>query len=142
MTNMKHLFFLAAFIFVSCSLSKQINNKQMTDNIYKVYKIDSVHSYYLVYAKRGDTLYKIVSKKQWQRNSNKIYVGGQYDFLLHSVWHQKIMIGNVDVSPSNMPHITCMNFDDSTAICLEKDSINDLFIASNLKGLFILKQRQ
>ncbi len=45
------------------------------------------------------------------------------------------VIGNVDVSPGTTIHINCLKFDNSTLICLERDSINNLYSASNIRGL-------
>lgn len=109
-------------------------NKQ-TDSIFRIYKIDSINNYYLVYAKSNNLLYKIVSKKEVTKKCKRVKVNSEYKFSLKSVWNQKIMIGNVNASPSLMPHVTCLSFDKSTVICLERDSINDLFITKNLRGL-------
>ncbi len=110
------------------------------DSLYKIYKIDSINNYYLIYAKRQDTLYKIVSKKEIIPNCIHVRVGEEYMLLLSSIWTKKIMIGNVNASPSVIPHVTCLGFDDSTEICLERDSINDLHYAENIKGLCFIKQ--
>jgi len=136
---------LPFLILISCSSKKitQSKTEDETKNVpdiserYKVYKIDSINNYYLIYAKRKDSLYKIVSKKQATRNCVNISLNQEYTFLLTSIWNQKIIIEGSNVSPSITPHVTCLSFDDSTKICLEKDSINDLFHAENVQGLCI-----
>lgn len=147
---MKSELILIFFLFISCSDTKvskatikveSIANSEEKE-MYKINKIDSVNTYYLIYAKRKDTLYKIISKKESINNCKYLIVGGEYNFLLRSIWNQPIMIGNVNVSPSVTPEVTCLNFDDSTRICLEKDSIKDIHISTNIKGLCIMNKIQ
>jgi hypothetical protein len=136
---MKYLLLLIV-ILVACTSSKLMRSG---DNVmhksslssYKVYKIDSINTYYLIYAKKGDSLFKIVSKKESMINcSNKIRLNVSYSFKLHSSL-TGLRIGNVLVSPAELPHVSCYTYDDSTKICVERDSINDLHHADNIKGL-------
>lgn len=135
---------LLSIILLSCSYSKNIQSNKIaavnTDStLYKVYKIDSLNNYYLIYAKKQNNLYKIVSKKEVLLGNDKVKVGGKYDLKLSSIWTAKIMVGGVNASPSITPHVTCLSFDDSTRICIERDSINDLHQAENLRGLYLNK---
>lgn len=50
--------------------------------LYKVYKIDSIRNYYLIYVRKKDTLYKIVSEKTALINCNLIRINQEYDFKL------------------------------------------------------------
>ena len=100
---------------------------------YKVYKIDSINTYYLIYAKKGDTLYKIVSTKEIIENCERIKVNVRYDFKLHSSLSD-FKIGNVTIHQTDL-NVSCYAYDASTYICLERDSINDLYYADNIKGL-------
>jgi len=106
---------------------------------YRVYKIDSINNYYLIYAKANHTLYKIVSKKEPTASSCKIKTGEKYKFKLHSIWNQDLFINGVNVSPRITPHITCLGFDSITSICIERPLINDLHYADNIRGLFYIK---
>lgn len=103
--------------------------------VYKVYKIDSINNYYLVYAKRAAMKYKIVSVKAKAKNRYaKIVIGGDYKFRLHSRFEHLNKFGD----PLLRTQVNCYFYDDSTAICLErKDSIYDLYQANNLRGLYI-----
>ncbi|MBW8684703.1 hypothetical protein [Chitinophaga rhizophila] len=103
--------------------------------VYKVYKIDSINNYYLVYAKSIALKYMIVSVKANAKNKHeKILIGGEYRFRLHSRFEQLNEFGD----PLLRTQVNCYFYDDSTAICLErKDSIYDLYRANNLKGLYI-----
>lgn|GEM_PF-1344359 len=132
---------LLFIILLGCSYSnlthsgvtRSLVKKNITTS-YKVYKIDSINSFYLIYAKRNDSLYKIVSKKATIISCNKIEKDGEYDFNLHSRLSDR-RIGNKEILPQNSLLVNCFSYDDSTTICLERDSINDLFYADNVKGL-------
>ena len=112
------------------------------DSSFKVYKIDSINNYYLVYAKRHDSLFKIVSEKAINTNCEKIRVDNNYIMSLASIWTKPIMMGNLNVSPSMTPHVTCLGFDDSTSICIDRaNGIYDLFTCDNLVGLGYLSKK-
>lgn len=102
---------------------------------YKVFKIDSINSYYLIYAEKNDALYKIVSKKEKESIFNRIQVNHFYPFKLTSRRDNAAVINGVKLSPQNYLDIECYVYDDSTSICIERDSINELHHASNIKGL-------
>lgn len=85
------------------------------DSLFRIKKIDSINNYYLIYAKKGDSLYKIVSEKVRQQNCQRIKENGVYKLLLSSIWRENILIGNVNVSPSLTPHVNCLSFNDSTS---------------------------
>jgi hypothetical protein len=114
-------------------------NQIKSDSIFTVLKIDSINNYYLIYAKRKNQWFKIVSKKDNILIDSRIKISNDYKFSLHSIWNEKIMIGGINVSPSQTPHVTCLGFDKETTVCIERDSINDLFITKNLKGLKYIK---
>jgi hypothetical protein len=125
---------------VSCiSINKTTGQLKNVSAQYYVYKIDSINNYYLIYAKKTDSLYKIVSKKEKIRNCDFIHIGQSYGFVLESVWNHDIIINGKNVSPRMTPHIECVGFDNVTSICLEKDSINDLHIAKNVRGLCLIE---
>ena len=110
-----------------------------SDSTFIVYKIDSINSYYLIYAERRGEKFKIVSKKQQNSKCKRVSVNESYVLSLESLWTTPIMIGDVDVSPSIIPHVTCLGFDDSTTICIDRDNrIYDLFRTRNIKGLCFL----
>jgi|LakMenEpi03Aug12_release.lakeMendotaPanAssembly.Ray.scaffolds.fasta_scaffold299590_2 hypothetical protein len=133
------IFFLSCIQLKDTPSNNALRNERSDDFLYKVYKIDSINSYYLVYSVKRDTLYKIVSKKEFNLVGNQVMVGKNYPFQLSSIWTKPIIIGEVNASPSVTPHVTCLSFDDSTKICLEKDSINDIHQASNLRGLYFIR---
>lgn len=127
-------------VFVACTTSK-VGNKVVGGQhfrSYKVYKIDSVNSYYLLYAKSEDSVYKIVSKKDTLRNENRIQIKKSYPFNLHSILSKR-QIGNNTVLRKNSLLVNCFYYDDSTKICLEGKAIRDLYNADNVKGIYFLK---
>ncbi len=142
---MKRLMLLV-ILFGSCINSKKQNTaataveaNESHEKGYKVYKIDSVNSYYLVYAKQQDSLFKIVSKKNNRPLCSAIQVGKSYGFVLNSSWPKEINLQKTKASTITMINVTCLGFDDHTKICLEKDSINDLYSTQNLSGLCFIK---
>jgi hypothetical protein len=65
----------------------------------------------------------------------KIRVNGRYGLQLRSYLEGR-KIGNVSLAPTL--HVNCFGFAYSTIICLERDSINDLHFADNVKGLCLI----
>lgn len=124
-------------IIVGCSVAnKKAGNRhaqQKTEN-YLVYKIDSVNSYYLIYARKNDSLFKIVSKKLKTANCKSISIGKNYDFTLRSNSYYRALSGK-KILVLTTRSVDCFYYDDSTRICLEGDSITDLYKAINAKGL-------
>jgi hypothetical protein len=123
----------------------QIKRNQNTfpprlSELYKVYKLDSINSYYLIYTKRNDSFFKIVSKKEVSPTCYNIKLNAEYSFILSSIWRSKFQLNGKEVSLPVSPIINCMGFDDSTTICLERDSINDLYYADNIKGLCFINK--
>lgn len=134
---MKNLIVLLFLISISCSQYKDTTTqKQPNKNeaeMYRVIKIDSINNFYLVYAKKNDTLYKIVSKKEQSDDCKKIKVNNQYKFKLISNRESAPIIRGIKIAPIN---VDCFAFDKETTICTEKDKgIYDLYFAKNIKGL-------
>jgi hypothetical protein len=118
-------------------------NLQIEDSVFYVDHIDSVNTFYLIYASHAKGKIKIVSKKGSNNNCDKIQIKNSYTFSLHSIWTRPIMMGNVNVSPSLTPHVTGLYFDDSTVIRIDRDNgIYDLYDCDNLKGLCYFKPKE
>ncbi len=137
---MKYILILFAVSILACSPTKRINNSvEDQQHSYMVYKLDSINSYYLIYARSKDSLYKIVSEKTVASAGEQIRPNGRYAFNLRSRL-SAFRIGNVLVSPQSS-NVNCFAFDEETNICLEGDSIRDLYQAENVKGLSFLKNK-
>jgi hypothetical protein len=115
-----------------------LNLVKKDSNNYQVYKIDSINNYYIIYAKSGVKLFKIVSPKFKINQCNKIIVDNVYKFHLHSM----LYVNGHSIIPANQKfEISGWRIDDSTTIDFEGDSIRDLYYADNVKGLCIIKKK-
>jgi hypothetical protein len=135
---MKYLVILIGIVIASSSQYKDANKKNVSDS-YRVTKIDSINYFYLVYAQKKDSLYKIVSKKEAHIDCKKIKVGVSYKFVLHSMRENAPIIGNIKIAPVNYADVNCYQFDEKTKICKE-EGIYDLYFVNNLHGLCFKNQ--
>jgi hypothetical protein len=136
---MKKLSILLSLIFLaSCQTYKkkpfEINDKAS----FEVYKIDSINSYYLIYAKKADTLYKIVSNKEKVKECYSIRKEMKYKFKIHAVSDNAPKIGGLKIKPMNYLDVACYQFDKETKICRE-EGMYDIYYADNVKGLCFIK---
>lgn len=131
--------FLLIILFAIISCTNYTNIKDISKE-YTIEKIDSLNSYYLIYAKKNNSLFKIVSKKDYIRGHRKIKIGSNYKLYLQSRKSQAPVINGVKISPINIIDIMCYNYDNNTEICTdEKNGISDLYSTKNLKGLYYIK---
>ncbi len=91
---------------------------------YKIEKLEKVKSYYVIYASKNDTTFKIVSKREPVSNCNKIKRSNSYNLKFSEVILQ---CGS---------QVNCFNFPDKTVVC--KDDNFGLYVATNLKGLCLI----
>lgn len=135
---------ISIIILVSCKTNKLSKSEDKVDTRelvnYTIYKIDSINSYYLIYAKNGEDLYKIVSKKTNLYNCNKMKLNSNYLLKLRAMEILKPKIGDEKTRPMNYLDFAdpCRKFDDSTKICIER-YMKDLYFADNVKGLCFIK---
>ena len=137
----RHIFFaiLITLTVTSCiSQKKELKNKNssniLSDN-FIVTKIDSTHSYYLIYVSKGKNLYKIISRKEIkQYKFNTLEIGKSY--FLNLEYFVKYNYSNpLTGFNSSLP---CFFLDDKTKICMEKGVFGP-FKTKNLKGLYYVK---
>jgi hypothetical protein len=135
---MKTFYLIIFFLFVlfililGCNIKR--NSIQSVVQNYRVFKIDSLDNYYLIYVRKSDSIFKIVSKKESLKLDHKIIeVNKEYKLKLYSIWNNGIVVGSTNIL---MGQIDCLSFEKDTYICIERDSINDLHLAENLKGLY------
>ena len=99
-----------------------------------VYKIDSINNFDIIYARNKNSIFKIVSKKSTNETCNKIRIGEYYKIMLHSIFTEN----GTRIIPSNsIIGLSGWRIDSNTYIRFEGDSIRDIFIADNIKGLCI-----
>ncbi|HEX8659348.1 MAG TPA: hypothetical protein VF690_17550, partial [Hymenobacter sp.] len=94
-SNTMRVFLASALLFlISCkpaevasALSEPMakSNSYEPSNTFRVSKIDSINSVYLIYARRNDYLFKIISDKALMAKCNRIQVGRYYKFKLRSL---------------------------------------------------------
>lgn len=136
---MKNLFpVIIIFGLIGCSSG--ILNKKYQNSSYIITNIDSINSYYLVYAKKSDSLFKIVSKKEFVKRGKKIEVGKKYILDLHSRKSEAPIIDGVKIAPVNIIDVMCYNYENDTQICTDrKKGIYDLYTTPDLIGLHYIK---
>lgn len=129
---------LFSILLASCQTYKKKTYKINDMTSFEVYKIDSINSYYLIYAKRTDTLYKIVSNKEKIKNCYSIRKGMKYKFKIHAISDNAPTIGGLKIKPVNYLDVACYQFDKETKICRE-DGMHDIYYVDNVKGLCYIK---
>lgn len=130
------VFILLVGIFYSCANSKAVSSNNITgEEKYKILRINIINDIFIIYAQKQDSLYKILSKKEViiKPNCRELIIGNSYELELESLY-PKTFLGKYDLSPNNLPTVSGIDFH-GTKIEIERDSILDLFIAKNLKGL-------
>lgn len=130
---MKKSIIISVLLILACCKTKTTSNLIIDKNeisTYKIKKIDSIENVYIIYARKTDSLFKIVSVKTESNDCKKIEVGKSYNFELKTAFINKT------TSPLHLAGIIYHN----TPINLERDSINDIYTSVNLKGLCYEKQ--
>jgi len=102
---------------------------------FKIIKLDSISNVYLIYARKKDTLYKIVSLKEAAHTGQSLVVGASYRLDLVSLFIKNFQ--GYDLSPQNTLDIGGITYS-GTLIKVERDSIVDLYRARNVKGLYFI----
>lgn len=109
-----------------------INNSDNITHInqeapYRVLKIDSIESVFLVYLQRNDSVFKVVSPDTITNACQKISVDKEYDFdlkswFLREEFHVKMRVSGVRFN--------------GVMVSVEREGIvSDLFTTKNLNGL-------
>lgn len=134
---MKYFVPCLLFFVFSCSQSKNMSYKKKANlkenglsSQYLILRIDSNYEGYIIYAKRNDSIFKIVSIKDTTKNCMNLFVNSSYDLKLLS-W-----FGKNDKEP-NVPlnHIHGMHLG-GIRVRFDEDSIvHDLFYDERLRGL-------
>lgn len=102
---------------------------QDSSTIYKVYKIDSISAYYLIYVRKGKDRYKIVSPKDTVLKGSKIQLHKKYRLTLYIALNHKYF----------PPEVTCYYFAPKTPICKEyNNGIYELYFSDDLSGLYYI----
>lgn len=100
----------------------------------KIYNIDSISDYYLVYAIDAKARYKIISRKENTQLIEKIKINSNYNFELKAI----INLDSVSHEYANyLDFKRCQVFFPSVEICNEPGI--ELYRTNNLVGLYYKK---
>ena len=134
------IFILAGLIFLMNSLFGLIlTGQDNNENSYQIKQIKSKKGWYLIYAVKNDTLFKIVSEKikHQDKNCDKITIGQYYKLTLHSNIPE---IDGVKLMPVNYLDVKTIYSPGQSVYSIEpKKGIFDSFHTDNIKGLCFIK---
>lgn len=135
---MKLLIFIFMFFLMVCSCNRekkatvnQENSNRSKVNIesnllYEIHKIDSTTHLYLIYAMKSGIYYKIYSAKGAKKSDCEI-------IKLHEKY--KLELDTVASKKGVFEHMVGLTLDNGYTVEFEGDSIRDLYVSKNLKGL-------
>jgi hypothetical protein len=144
MSKLILIFFIVTFSHCGEKLSNSLATSKLPPSIvenksgksYRVYRIDSLDNFFLIYAGKNDSNFKIISEKGPELRCRNIYSGGIYQFALHNA--KDITINNTTQTLRfYLFNVDCLIYNDTTRICIERGGkfIEGLFIAKNIQGL-------
>jgi hypothetical protein len=127
---MKFLFILFLFLFPIKAVSQSLlDSFYKPIDRYKIQRIDSIKSVYVIYIKKGDKIFKIVSPKSDSQKGIRIKRGKYYNLQLASHLDASKISQKLDISGISIGGVL---------VKLEgKKVIWDLFDCKNLDGLFL-----
>jgi hypothetical protein len=108
------------------------------ENNFLIKQIKSKKSWYIIYAVKNDSLYKIVSKKVDYQNKEckKIQIGKYYNFIIQS---NIPVIDGVKMLPTNYLDVKTPFYDKKSVFSIEPENgIFDSYQAKNLWGLCLI----
>lgn len=139
---------LLIFLLFSCGSSKQgesIHTKNVdfsTEIEGKVYKIDSLKQFHLIYVSNEKKSFKIISKKiGFDSDCKKIQVGSTYKLRVTALLSEAPPSSgnsNIPVPINHLDIARCKKYEDNTEICTEP-GISNLYSTTNLNGLCLIK---
>ena len=127
----KMLIIGCALLFFSCATTKSLNTNS---SCYRVFKIKSLESVYIIYTKKDGKVYHIISERdstEILQHGERIRRGKRYAFKLKSEEEVAPVIDGVKLYPMNAHEIYC-DFD-GTLIRL-----SSIYYPDNVKGLIYL----
>lgn len=125
-------------IFFSCANTNKVVQNYPDTQSYLIKEIKAKNLWYIIYAEKQDSLYKIIVRKEEKSNENcdKIIVGNYYKLNLQARSENVPEIGGVKLKPVNSLDVHCYAYDEKTKICIEPEKgIFDLHYTKDLKGL-------
>ncbi|MFA5044312.1 MAG: hypothetical protein WC542_00080 [Paludibacter sp.] len=136
----KYLVLVFVIFCISCSQTKNIATIESNENnvlLYKIIKIKSIDSCYVIYAQRNDSIFKIISDKDSRySNYRKIRTNSKYNLYLTRIFPTDSLFG-ISIAPNL--GVKGMGVKGGGIVSVEKISHNSLYMAHNLHGLCIQK---
>ena len=129
------LLFIASML-IGCSVMNNNSlcreDKSNRATLFKIKSIQDKGKFYIIYAKRNDSLFKILSDKV-KANGKKIKVNHYYKLELKKIFPRDSIFG-IAIAPN--AGIVGFDYGGKT-IYKEKKSHNKVYRAKNLKGLYL-----
>ena len=129
------LLFIASML-IGCSVMNNNSlcreDKSNRATLFKIKSIKDKGEFYIIYAKRNDSLFKILSDKV-KANGKKIKVNHYYKLELKKIFPRDSIFG-IAIAPN--AGIVGFDYGGKT-IYKEKKSHNKVYRAKNLKGLYL-----
>ena len=124
-------------MFIGCSVMNNNSlcreDKSNRTTLFKIKSIKNKGEFYIIYAKRNDSLFKILTDPKVKAIGEKIKVGRYYDLKLKKIFPHDSIFG-IAIAPN----AGIVGFDyGETTIYKEKRSHNIVYEAKNLNGLYL-----
>jgi len=108
---------------------------------YCINKIDSIKNWYIIYAIRNDTIFKIVSMKSQEKGCTKISIGNKYNLILVKRLENVLSPYGLKLLPMNYLDIKGSKFDENNDVFVEYEKgVIGLYTCDALKGLCLAEQ--
>ena len=131
------LLLLITSMLIGCSVMNNNSlcreDKSNRATLFKIKSIMDKGKFYIIYAKRNDSLFKILSDPKVKANGEKIKVGRHYNLKLEKFFPLDSIFG-IAIAPN--AGIVGFDYGGKT-IYKEKKSHNTVYRAKNLKGLYL-----
>ena len=124
MMKSRLLFCIVVIAYLSCSQTKHVLS---TDNMYKIKETYSHELFDIIYAQKGDSLFKVISLRDTMNMSNlkPLEVGKKYQLDL------------IRIYPDYNNENTKIGAKDSCLMGIERKSHFSLYSVTNLNGLYL-----
>lgn len=131
------IFILLFFISISCIQKKYIKQNHIleTSELYRICKIKNKKSFFIIYANRNDSIFKIVSSKNKKKsNCEKIKIKREYALDLIKIFPLDSIMGYA-IAPNL--GIVFTYGEENQIVRTEEKSNFAIYRANNLNGLCI-----
>lgn len=128
-----YIFIAAGIIFLSANKDK---SDLYVESSYEVCKIDSIKNWYIIYAERNDSVFKIVSIKNAVSQCKMISIGEKYNLLLQKRIENVLSSNGLKLMPMNYLGVQNTSYNEDTDVFIEhEDGVFGLYTCVNLSGL-------